>query len=263
MKRIAKQEAQSNYKSISYVAKIFSCLNSEINTLTELARYCEVSKPTMSRLLKALEKSGFIVCDTVHREYYFGPLLNQLAANPRINHQSLISISDEEINRLAAIFGETVILAILIGTQSIRLRTVQSVYEVKVSGDTDWPFTPQHLQRAGPLALFSQLGPEELVRTLNNINVAHENAQSTIDVSQYCLKLDQVRQQGYAIGRGPIQPVVFGIAVPLKEYAFPACLVVVGLESRLGSRNEQLKSEIITSGVRISEKLHSYLLKKS
>jgi DNA-binding IclR family transcriptional regulator len=258
MKQNGDLKEQSNYNSISHVAKIFTCLSDGINTLTEIARYCELSKPTVSRLLKALEKSNFVIYDPAHRKYYFGSLLNRLAVDPKTTHQNLVSTAIGEMNRLSAMFGETVVLAVLIGLQDIILRIIQSVYDVRVSGASDGPFTPSRLQRAGPLVLLSQLGPKELDMVLNNIKNNNINTPFAIDKDSLNQQLDKIKRQRYAINLSSNQPAYLGISVPINGYTFPASLAVIGIESRLESRIDQLKSEIITSGNRISDNLHSY-----
>jgi DNA-binding IclR family transcriptional regulator len=258
MKQYGDLKEQSNYNSVSHVAKIFTCISDGINTLTEIARYCELSKPTVSRLLKALEKSNFVIYDPAHRKYYFGSLLNRLAVDPKTTHQNLVSTAMGEMNRLSGMFGETVVLAVLIGFQDIILRIIQSVHDVRVSGASDGSFTPSRLQRAGPLVLLSQLGTQELDIVLNNIKNNNINTPYTIDIDSFNRQLDQIKRQGYAFNRSNNQPVYLGIAVPIKGYTFPASLAVIGIESRLDSRIDQLKSEIIASGNRISDNLHSY-----
>jgi DNA-binding IclR family transcriptional regulator len=101
MKNNANNGTQGTYKSISRAVKILSCLSDGMNTVTEIAQHCELSKPTVSRLLKAIEKSNLVIRDPVHRKYYLGPLLHHLVANPKTTHLNLITLSTGEMNRLS------------------------------------------------------------------------------------------------------------------------------------------------------------------
>ncbi len=84
------------------------------------------------------------------------------------------------------------------------------------------------------------------------------NIPYTVDKDSFLQQIDQIKRQKYAFNLSSSQPAYLGIAVPIKGYTFPASLAVIGIEARLDSRIDELKSEIIASGNRISDNLRSY-----
>ena len=63
MQKNKEKANQISYKTVSNVAKILICLSEAKNSVTEIALQVGFSKPTASRLLKALEKSNITIYD--------------------------------------------------------------------------------------------------------------------------------------------------------------------------------------------------------
>ena len=75
------------YKSISHIADILQCIMNDVNTVTEVANYCHLSKSTVSRLLRTLKESKIVVQDPSSRRFYLGGLISVLKKsvyNPQI-----------------------------------------------------------------------------------------------------------------------------------------------------------------------------------
>ena len=255
MKNVIEQDKQSAYKSISRAAKILSCLSDGKNTVTEIAQYCELSKPTVSRLLKALEKSNLAIRDPIHRNYFLGSLLNRLVANPKTTHLNLITLSMGEMERLSKICGETMVLGILVGLQNIRLHMIPSIYNVRVYEDSDDDLISLKLQGAATQALLSQLTRRELALVMHNIKLENATTISVVDEREYVLQLIQIKSQGYAISHGGKIAGALAISIPIKGYHFPSVLSIVGIESRFKPMLPELIPEVIASANRISSNL--------
>ena len=67
---------EKNTGSITHATDILLSLSEDINTLTDIARRCNLGKSTVHRVLKLLEESQFVVQDTTDRRYYLGPLVH-------------------------------------------------------------------------------------------------------------------------------------------------------------------------------------------
>jgi IclR family transcriptional regulator, KDG regulon repressor len=247
--------SQIAYKSVSHIAKIFSRLSEGRNSVTEIAKQCELSNATVCRLLKALEQSNFVVRDPIHRKYYLGPFLNHIVANPQTTHLNLIALSLVEMNRLSEICGETVVLSILIGLQNIRLHTIPGRHNVRIYDDEVVNITNPRFQGAGTKTLLSQLSRRDLILALNNIESKNVTGNTSIDKNEFIRQLSQIKKQGYAISRGERIVGALMISAPVKGYHFPAVLSVVGVESRLEPRVPELLPEIIAGANHISQDL--------
>ncbi len=251
----ADAEIETPYKSIARAANILSCLSEGKNTVTEIAQYCELSKSTAIRLLKALVKSHLVIRDPIHHKYFLGSLLNRLVANPKTTHLNLITLSVGEMNRLSKICGETVVLGILVGMQNIRLHMIPSIHNVRVYDDENYDLTKLNLHGAAIKASLSQLERREMVLVLNNILSESSTADSNFDKEQFLTQLNEIREQGYAISRGEKIAGALAISVPIKGYHLPASLSVVGIESRFETKLPELLPEIVASTNRISNNL--------
>lgn len=245
----------TTYKSISRAANILTCLSDGKNSVTEIAQQCELSKPTVSRLLQALEKSNLAIRNPIHRKYFLGSLLNRLVANPKTTHLNLITLSIEEMNQLSKMCGETVILGIFVGIQNIRLHIIPSIHNIRVYDDDNFDLASQNLEGAAIKVSLSQLKPGELASVMDYIQSFSMIRNSDFDKKQFYLQLNQIREQGYATSRGEKLAGALAISVPIKGYHYPAALSVVGIESRFQARMTELVPEIIASSNRISKKL--------
>lgn len=245
----------SSYKSVSRIAKILSCLSEGKNAVTDIAQQCELSNATVSKLLKALEQSNFVVRDNIHRKYYLGSFLNHLVANPRTTHLNLITLSLGEMKRLSEICGETIVLSILIGIQNVRLHTIPSTRNVRIYDDDVANISSHKYQGAGNKTLLSQLGRRDLTLALNDIASKDAAGNNSIDKKDFILQLNRIKKQGYALSCGERIAGALMISAPIKGYYFPAILSVMGVESYLEPVVPELLPEIITSTNRISKSL--------
>jgi len=255
MSHISDQKKHNAYKSISQVAQILVCLSEDKNTVSDVAKYCGLSKPTASRLLKALEKSNITIRDGTHPKYYLGPLLSQIVANPIIAHLNLITSSIGEMNRLSEKFGETIALGILIGIQHIKLHTIQSTHKIRVhEDDTISSIIPQ-LQGAATKVVLSELNQKELASIMNNIKLEKITENSITDLGEFRKQINQAKRQGYAISHGEKITGALAISVPVKGYQFPAVLSILGVESRLEPKLPEVLTEILASAKIISSNI--------
>ena len=254
MKKEANNVTTTAYKSISRAAKILSCLSDGRNSVTEIARYCELSKSTVSRLLSALEQSNLAIRDPLHRQYFLGYLLNRLVANPKTTHLNLITLSVGEMNHLSKICGETVVLDVLIGIRNVRLHMIPSVHDIRVY-DENYDLTSLNFQGAAIKALLSQLDRRELASVINYLMAENTTGNSAPGKTAIITQLNQIRQQGYAMSRGERIAGAVAISAAIQGYHLPVALTVLGVQSRLEPRTAELLPEIIASARRISNNL--------
>jgi DNA-binding IclR family transcriptional regulator len=257
MKQNNDNRDQTNYKSISRVAKILACLRDGNTTVTEIAKQCNLSKPTISRLLKAMESSDLVIRDINHRRCFIGPLLSSLMANPQTAHLNLITLSTEEMNRLSELCSETVVLGTLIGIQNIRLHTIASKHNLRVHDIEDAKSAVPRLLGSATRMQMSQLNPKELESVINIVKIAYKNKNLVFNDKEFVMKVNRAKDQGYEISRGERAAGGMSISAPIKGYAFPATLTILGIESRIDHQVEKLVDEIVASTKRISNNIHA------
>ena len=119
------KQKSTTVNAVSRSINILVALSNGKSTLSDIKNSLKLSASTTHRLLKTMGKL-LVVQDPVGHHYHLGPLLLKLASEPVKYHYLLISSALEEMNRLSALFSETVYLTIMIGTQIVRLHQILS-----------------------------------------------------------------------------------------------------------------------------------------
>lgn len=243
-------------KSISRAADILFCLSNGINTVTDIAKKCELSKSTVHRLLKALKESHLATQDPINQQYHLGPLITRLSSNPQTNHHYLITCAIEEMNGLWDIVEETVTLNIMIGIQYVRLHEIPSKHDLRVIEGYD-PVGPIYVGATAKV-LLSQLNDEELQAAIKNIRISNITEHSVTNKNVLITQSKKIRQQGYAISYGERIAGALCISAPIKNYFWPAALSVVGPEIRLKPRVNELVREVTARSSRITNNITDF-----
>jgi DNA-binding IclR family transcriptional regulator len=237
---------QGEISSISRSAKILFCLSKGMNSLTEIANYCKFDKPTVRRLLKALEVAELAIQDPASHLYYLGRMILLFNLHPRNSHRHLVNISMEEMKRLSDIFEETLLLGIHSGIQLICLNSIPSEQELRVVEDiylNGSGLFPTSMDRV----LLSQHEDEEIEKILPLVP----------GKEQLLKRIKFIRQRGYEVSYREIQEGIMGICFSISNYSQPAALGMVGPTQRLKSRELEMIKEIGVSTKRISNNLVS------
>ena len=240
-------------KSISRASRVLVCLSEGISTLTDIADYCNLSKSTVHRLLKALEESNLAMQDSVSHRYYLGPLITRLISNPQTVHEHLVTCAIEEIRRLSEIIEETVTLSVLVAVRHIPIYEIQSKHDLRVAEES---------KRLGPLyagagvkVLFSQLRDEELDIVKNHIKIVPVTENTVTDWDVLMEQFKEIRRQGYDITYGERIAGAISVSAPVKNYKYPAAVSILGPETRLKTRVRDTVEELLTSAGRISRNI--------
>jgi IclR family transcriptional regulator, KDG regulon repressor len=248
--RVTQDISENLTGSIAHATDILICIGNDFHGLTDIARECNLGKSTVHRVLKLLEQSRFVVQDTINRRYYLGPLLTRLTSNPVTTHEYLIMYASEEMRRLSLVTEETVMLDIMIGTQSFSLFEVPSRHDLKVSQQDTMP--GPLLTGASFKVLLSQLNDKQLNTALENITLQRPTERSVTDKEVLKNQIKETRQLGFTVSRGEWINGVMCISFPVINYTLPLSLNVVGPESRLRQREQEVIEEIKKSSSRIS-----------
>lgn len=248
-----KETNRDEIRSIARSAKILVCLSMGINTLSEISDHCHYSMPTVYRLLKALEKSGFARKDPLTKKHYVGPLIDKVHSFPQVTHQHLIACSIKEMQRIAEISGETVNLTVRLGIEYLPVYSIESKNDLRIHEEIKTAVS----NFVGPTArvLLSQSNDEELEKLLKHIKLEKITENTITDKAVFLAKIKQAREQGYTVAYGEKVVGALGIAVPIKNYHLPASLSILGPEYRLHDRVSEMVKELIASANRISKNI--------
>ena len=240
-------------KSIYRAGNILLCLSNGVNTVTDIANRCQLSKSTVHRLLKALEESYIVSQDPLNHRYFIGPMITRLSSRPQNTHEYLITGALEEMRRLSDVSEETITLSTMTGIQYVHLSEIQSKHDLRVT---------EKGRRIRPLfmgattkVLLSQLNDDKLRIALKNVKIDRVTNHTVTDKEVLMAQLREIRRQGYAVSRGEAVEGALCISARVKDYVLPVALSIVGPESRLESQVDVLIKELSASADQISRKI--------
>jgi IclR family KDG regulon transcriptional repressor len=251
------REHTATVKSISRAADILFCLSNGINTVTDIARHCNLSKSTAHRLLKALKESYLATQEPNNQKYQLGPLIIRMSSNPRTTHHYLVTIAFDEMKRLADVVEDTVTLNIMIGIQYVRLHEIPSKHDLRVIDQYD-PVGPIFVG-ATARVLLSQLKDDDLKAALNTLHITAVTDRSMTEKNTIMEHSKRIRKQGYAVSYGERIAGTLCVSAPIKDYFWPAALSVVGPEARLKHNLDTIKEELIASTDRITGNIGKFM----
>jgi DNA-binding IclR family transcriptional regulator len=240
--------------SVVKSAEILKILSGGIDRVTDLSSVLSLRKSTIHRLLKSLEMSGLVMQDPITRRYYLGSLILNLASKPLIAHQNLTISAFGEMKRLRDLINETVVLHIRIGLERICLEELQSLESIKYTAGKGF-VAPIYTGSAGKL-LLSELKDNELQLLLKNVNPVPVGPNTITNTKKLVVELRKVKKQGYATSFGERVAGSASISVPIKNYACPVALSVLGPDNRFSIEMiTRFLKDIKESASRISGKL--------
>jgi len=240
-------------RSALRTANVLTCLSHGIVTVTEISEICKLNKATVHGLLQVLCESRLVMQDPINHRYYIGPLIMEIASNPFVTHEHLITCAFNDMRSLAALTGETIGLVILIGLQVVTLHEVPSTYEIKIVGKSRIA-DKLHAGATGKL-LLSQLSPKELKVALANMNMEPVTEFTVTRKDQLIAQIKQIKDQGFAVSISDRIRDAMNISAPINNYIVPASINILGPETRiLPHRNEYVEA-LKKAGANIQEQL--------
>ena len=248
-----KGKKETAVQSVRRAAEILDCISEGISSVTDIAEKCGLSKSTVHRLLKALGESELVMQDPVNHQYFLGYSIIKLISTPLATQEYLTSCASEEMNRLSEATGETVSLGIKMGMKSVNIHVVTSKSDLKVDG-ANLRIRPIHLGVDGTI-LLSQLDDYQVTNILNNLRTESKDRTGKFKTEDLLARIQSARRQGYAMGNSEVTLGVTCISAPVKNYALPAVLNLVGPEIRMKPVAMGLIQQVVDCAARISDKL--------
>ena len=195
-------------------------------TFTELAAATGLAKSTTSRLLLALERNGLVRRDDAGK-FRPGEMFVRFAWQGGAE-AGLTEVAQAYLDRLGRATGETVNLGVGRGDKVEQIAQVDSVYLI---GATNWlgRSVPLHCSAIGKVLLAfgaAKLPPGRLERRTEHSITSRAALED---------ELGTVRQRGYAVIDGELEPGLVAVAAPVYRDggAVVAALSVSGPGTRL------------------------------
>lgn len=206
--------------------------------LSELVEQCNLSKPTVRRMLLALARAGLLDQDLETRRYFLGPEIHVLGtlASARFG---IHSIALRSLVRLSQQTGDTAFLSVPRDVYSICVHREEGPFPIRVHALHAGDRHPLGVG-AGGLALLAALPDEEVEEILAaNADVLADKYPPFSPSALRALVKD-TRARGYALNPGMLLPDSWAIGVPIcgPDGRPVGALSIAATESRLSPKRQ-------------------------
>lgn len=240
--------------SVVRAARILQTMSNGNSRIGKISQNVHLSKATTHRLLVTLGKVGFVVRDPLTQRYHLGPALVQLASDPILSHESLISCAFEQMRYLNNLSKETLLLHLRAGLQKVCIEKMDSPEDLKYTNEKG-SAAPLYVGGAGKI-LLAELKDDEIKMILNQISLVPITPNTITDRNQLWAEIKKVRRQGYATSFGERVPGSSSVSVAVKDYVTPVALSILGPASRFTRKKiKQCLAELTQAAGKISENL--------
>lgn len=163
-------------------------------SINELMEASDLTRPTLYRLLKALESEGLVEC-TSKKTFKLGSRLIQLAS--RAFEQNDISrLSEPELKLLSGLTKETCHLAIRCGDEMVYIAKQDSPQTIRLHSSVG-NRVPMHASAIGK-CLMAHLSGEEREKLLAGIELPQLTQFTITDSQKLRMQLEEISRVGYA-----------------------------------------------------------------
>jgi DNA-binding IclR family transcriptional regulator len=169
-------------------------------------------KPTVSRILSALVRRGFLAVDRRDQTYELGMRFTQMAATLRRTHR-LVALVEDELIALSTRTGESVSLGIPEPT-AVRIVGRYQLGLESLPGGPTGAKRPYHATAIGK-AILANLDDKQMHKLVDRLDFTRYTPRTLIDPTALLPELELVRARGYASDEEEIVEGVRCVAVPL------------------------------------------------
>jgi DNA-binding IclR family transcriptional regulator len=217
-------------RSVARAAELLKALATPA-TVFELADRCGLNRSTAWRILATLEDEGLVERDAATGRYAVGYALVGLAAGA--GHEPLARRAHPHLRALAEACAETASLAVPRALQLVYVDQVQASH-VMAANWLGRP-TPLHATSTGK-AFLAGLAADDIGAALPG---RLQRFTDTTITTRAALRaeLAGVRERGYAVSRGELEPALWGVSAPVLDGGRAVAVISVwGAEARIRAR---------------------------
>ncbi len=246
-------DSRTKIKVIAKAIAVLRAISLGSSRLNTIARDVDLTRNQVFRILHSLMDEGIVTQDPVSREYFMGPRLFEITANPLRTHENLINAAYLEMNNLMKATGETVRLDIKFGMEKIILRQVIGTHQLTYIGETN---PVAHLWKGSVgKALLSQIDDSEMDYIFEKDTFALKQLPTAADKTAFKKEIEKVKRLGFAASFSEIEEGVASLAAPIKGYIVPAALTVIGPDHRLKSQQTEYLEKLKSAAAAITHNL--------
>lgn len=181
-----------------------------------IAERVGLPKSTAYKYVHTFEGLGFLVREKSGRFFKLGPRVIELASIA-LDSPELVDISYPMLSNLVAQTNETALLTGIMGSAAVCLSRIESPQYLKVTYHVGATY-PLYAG-ASALVLLAGLNEPARERILNSLRLISFTKNTVTSKTQLSARLDQIKQQGFAVSRGEYTEGVFAVTAPIYSTA--------------------------------------------
>lgn len=178
-------------------------------TVAELAFTCGINRATAWRLLATLESNGFVERDPATSRYEIGHTVTRLAAASGVD--AVVRRAHHVLERVCAQTGEAAILAVARRSGLVYVDEVSPPAVLTVN----WLARPVPLHATSTGKAWLAWLPEPEARGVLGPVLEGFTDTTVTDFGRLFGELAQIREQGFAVSAGELEPALFGVSAPV------------------------------------------------
>lgn len=222
--------------------------------VTELAERTGNTKSLVFRLLFTLEQRGYVHRNPAARGYRLGYRTLFLAEHTR-RQSALIAAAAPILDELALATRENALLVVREDLHGVCIAMRESPQPLRLFAQVG-RHVPLHAG-GGPKVLLA-FAPEEVRRAVLEAPLEGFTATSITDRNKLARTLTEIRQAGFTLSIGELDPDVFSLAAPVRDFTgeVVAALSVAGPLSRLNAgERRRFRKLILDAALHLSVEL--------
>lgn len=209
-----------NKNPIQVADRLFLVLETLAETgpvaLADLCRHLDLNKSTLHRLLCSLIYMGYVKQDTETGKYSLSFKLLTLS-NKLLSHMDILEAVRPCLKRLSEETGETVHFVQLDGIEAVYIYKEESYQNSIRMVSKVGSRIPLYCSGVGK-AMAADMDESKVLELWNNSTAEKLTPHTITDYNQFCQKIKEVRQKGYALDDEENELGVRCIAVSIPDY---------------------------------------------
>lgn len=219
MDRSPQRRQSDKSSSIQLLERTFSVLSSfsverPSLSLDELSELLGINKPSLLRIVRALEQENFLIREGYH--YHLGPRVLELS-NVYLETLSVNHIAKPFMEELASRYRLTASLAIREGIEVVYIAIEQARHELGIQGEIGGRH-PANATALGKVFL-ADLSEAALHELLEDQELPKLTERTLTDPDALQKHLQKVRDNGYAIDDQERGKGIRCVATPIRDYS--------------------------------------------
>lgn len=237
-----RQHTHSSLEKGLSLLSVFIPDNREMGTV-EISKMFSMNRSTVSRMLNALKRKGFVRQNPENKKYSLGPEIYSLAVAYRRSFQSLLTqIAKPILDKLRLELRQTVVLEIPADDCVMVVDVTEGLGPIKISariGDRN----SYHGSAGGKCIL--AFSSQDIIDEVLKSQLMQHTPKTVTDPGKIAKELDMIRESGYAFDDEGNNLGISAFAVPVfhKEGIPVAAIVTAGPSNQMvwGKRKDYVK----------------------